>query len=100
MTSLLSENGPSVTVISPFASRTRTPALLGSKPTASTTMPSLRNLSMNLSIASINAGGGGDWRYDSEWRTNVTYFIAPPVGSDHATNDPGADRHAPSFFLR
>src|SRR6267143_1257721 len=30
MTSLVSENGPSVTVILPLASRTRTPSLLGS----------------------------------------------------------------------
>src|SRR5580658_2241878 len=30
---------------------------------------------MNLPIASINAGGGGNSRYDSEWRMKVRYFI-------------------------
>src|SRR5205085_4985278 len=45
--------------------------------------------------ASIKAGGGGDSRYDSEWRMNVRYFMAPPWGSDRATNEPGPDRHRP-----
>src|SRR5215467_5624005 len=100
MTSLLSEKGPSVTVIFPFASRTRRPSLLGSRPPVSTRVPSLSDLSTNLPIASINAGGGGVWRYDSEWRMNVRYFMVPPVGSEHATNELGADRHAPLLFLR
>src|SRR5712691_7637647 len=99
MISLLSENGPSVTVILPLASRTRTPSLLGSRPPVSTRVPFLKELSTNLPIASIKAGGGGDFRYDSEWRMNVRYFMAPPQGSDHATIEPGLDRHAINFFL-
>src|SRR5215813_352837 len=79
ITSLLSENGPSVTVILPLASRTRTPSLLGSRPPVSTRVPSFNDFSTNLPIASINAGGGGDWRYDSGWRMNVRYFTVPPV---------------------
>src|SRR3989449_6058156 len=98
MTSLVSENGPSVTVILPLPSRTRTPSLLGSRPPVSTRVPFLTDFSTNLPIASIKAGGGGDCRYDSEWRMNVRYFMAPPLGSDHATNEPGLDRHARSFF--
>src|SRR5262244_1642353 len=94
ITSLLSENGPSVTLILPLASRTRTPSLLGSRPPVSTRVPSLSDFCTNLSIASINAGGGWDWRYDSEWRMNVRYFIAPPVGFDQVTNQPVPDRHA------
>src|SRR5882724_2489618 len=100
MTSLLSENGPSVAVILPLASRTRTPSLLGNRPPVSTRVPFLTDFSTNLPIASIKADGGGDWRYDSEWRMNVRYFMAPPRGSDHATNEPGLDRHARSFFCR
>src|SRR5437868_9967976 len=95
MTSLLSENGPSVTVILPLASRTRTPSLLGSRPPVSTRVPFSSDFSTNLPIASIKAGGGGDCRYDSEWRMNVRYFMAPPWGSDRATNEPGPDRHRP-----
>src|SRR5438132_6409215 len=95
MTSLLSENGPSVTVILPLPSRTRTPSLLGSRPPVSTRVPFLSDFSTNLPIASIKAGGGGDSRYDSEWRMNVRYFMAPPRGSDRATNEPGPDRHRP-----
>src|ERR1700682_1732627 len=98
MISLLSENGPSVTVILPLASRTRTPSLLGSRPPVSTRVPFLRDFSTNLPIASIKAGGGGVSRYDSEWRMNVRYFMAPPRGSDHATNEPGLDRHARNIF--
>src|SRR5580658_6406616 len=89
MTSLLSENGPSVTVILPSARRTRRPSLLGSKPPVSTRVPSLSDLSMNLPMASMSAGGGGDWRYDSEWRMNVRYFMSPPSGFDDSTNEPG-----------
>src|SRR5258708_6119488 len=100
MTSLLSENGPSVTVILPLASRTRTPSLLGSRPPVSTRVPSFNDFSTNLPIASINAGGGGDFRYDSEWRMNVRYFMAPPLGCDQTTNEPAPDRHAGSFFRR
>src|SRR5438270_9535221 len=80
MISLLSENEPSVTVILPLASRTRMPSLLGSRPPVSTRVPSLTDFSTNLPIASIKAGGGGDSRYDSEWRMNVRYFMAPPRG--------------------
>src|SRR5256712_1330683 len=80
MTSLVSENGPSVTVILPLASRTRTPSLLGSRPPVSTRVPFLSDFSTNLPIASIKAGGGGDSRYDSEWRMNVRNFMAPPRG--------------------
>src|SRR5439155_9500250 len=98
MTSLLSENGPSVTVILPLPSRTRTPSLLGSSPPVSTSVPFLSDFSTNLPISSIKAGGGGDSRYDSEWRMNVRYFMAPPRGSDRATNEPGLDRHARIFF--
>jgi len=58
MTSLLSENGPSVTEILPFASRTRTPSLLGNRPPVSTRVPSLSDFSTNFPIASIKAGGG------------------------------------------
>src|SRR5207248_3066170 len=95
MTSLVSENGPSVTVILPFLSRTRTPSLLGNRPPVSTSVPSFCDFSTNLPIASISACGGGDSRYDSGWRMNVRYFMAPPVwASDHATNEPGPDRHA------
>src|SRR5437016_1793219 len=100
MTSLLSENGPSVTVILPLASRTRTPSLLGNRPPVSTRVPFFTDFSTNLPIASIKAAGGGDSRYDSEWRMKVRYFMAPPQGSDHATNEPGLDRHARSFFWR
>jgi hypothetical protein len=39
LTSSLSANGPSITVISPLASRTRTPSLLGNKPPTSTSVP-------------------------------------------------------------
>src|ERR1700720_3443556 len=99
MTSLVSENGPSVTVILPLASRTRTPSLLGSRPPVSTSVPFLNDSSTNLPIASIKAGGGGDSRYDSEWRMNVRYFMAPPWGSDHATSEPRLDRQARNFFL-
>src|SRR5947209_7819418 len=98
MTSLLSENGPSVTVILPLASRTRTPSLLGNRPPVSTRVPFFTDFSTNLPIASIKAAGGGDSRYDSEWRMKVRYFMVPPQGSDHATNEPGLDRHARSFF--
>src|SRR5438132_11331875 len=98
MTSLLSENGPSVTVILPLASRTRTPSLLGRRPPVSTRFPFLSDFSTNLPIASIKAGGGGDSRYDSEWRMNVRYFMAPPRGSDRATNEPGPDRQCQNFF--
>src|SRR5882672_6781165 len=94
MTSLVSENGPSVTVILPLASRTRTPSLLGSRPPVSTSVPFLNDSSTNLPIASIKAGGGGDARYDSGWRMNVRYFMGPPWGSDHATSEPRLDRHA------
>src|SRR2546426_437996 len=80
MTSLVSENGPSVTVILPLASRTRMPSLLGSRPPVSTRVPFLSDFSTNLPIASIKAGGGGDSRYDSEWRMNVRNFMAPPRG--------------------
>src|SRR6267378_3478009 len=80
MTSLVSENGPSVTVILPLASRTRTPSLLGSRPPVSTSVPFLNDSSTNMPIASIKAGGGADSRYDSEWRMNVRYFMAPPWG--------------------
>src|SRR5207253_3455269 len=97
MTSLLSENGPSVTVILPLASRTRAPSLLGSRPPVSTRVPFSSDFSTNLPIASIKAGGGGDCRYDSEWRMNVRYFMAPPWGSDHATNEPRLDRQARFF---
>src|SRR5258707_7907902 len=100
MTSLVSENGPSVTVILPLASRTRTPSLLGSRPPVSTRVPSFNDFSTNLPIASSNAGGGGDLRYDSEWRMNVRYFMAPPVGFDQTTNEPGPDRHAGNLFSR
>src|SRR5207248_2241960 len=94
MTSLVSENGPSVTVILPFLSRTRTPSLLGNRPPVSTSVPSFCDFSTNLPIASISACGGGESRYDSGWRMNVRYFMAPPVwASDHATNEPGPDRH-------
>src|SRR5207244_9662250 len=99
MTSLLSENGPSVTVILPLASRTRTPSLLGNRPPVSTRVPFVTDFSTNLPIASIKAGGGGDSRYDSEWRMNVRYFMAPPLGSDPATNEPGRDRQTRGFFL-
>src|SRR5947208_4162962 len=99
MTSLLSENGPSVTVILPLASRTRAPSLLGSRPPVSTRVPFSSDFCTNLPIASINAGGGRDSRYDSEWRMNVRYFMAPPWGSDHATNEPGPDRHARNFLV-
>src|SRR5574342_1137924 len=91
MTSLLSENGPSVTVTFPLASRTRTPSLLGKRPPVSMRVPSLKDFSTNLPIASISAGGGGDSRYDSELRMNVRYFMAPPLGSDQATNEPGPE---------
>src|SRR5580693_2031670 len=47
MTSLLSENGPSVTVILPLASRTRAPSLLGSRPPVSTSVPSLSDRTTN-----------------------------------------------------
>src|SRR5208337_569821 len=100
MTSLLSENGPSVTVILPLASRKRTPSLLGSRPPVSTSVPSLNDFSTNLPIASISAGGGGDSRYDSEWRMNVRYFMAPPLPFDHTTIEPGLDRQGGNFFLR
>src|SRR5947208_7637265 len=100
MTSLLSANGPSVTVILPLASRTRTPSLLGSRPPVSTRVPFLIDVSTNLPIASIKAGGGGDSRYDSGWRMNVRYLIATARGSDHATSEPGPDRHAGDFFAR
>src|SRR2546428_11111926 len=100
MTSLLSENGPSVTVILPLPSRTRTPSLLGSRPPVSTREPFLSDFSTNLPIASIKAGGGGDSRYDSEWRMNVRDFMSPPQGSDHATNELGPDRHARVFSCR
>src|SRR5262245_22291823 len=100
MTSLLSENGPSVTVIFLLASRTRVPSLLGSKPPVSRRVPSLSDFSTNLPIASIKAAGGGVLRYDSEWRMNVRYFMTPPVGFDDATNEPGPDRHAQTLFLR
>src|SRR6266404_225363 len=100
ITSLLSVKGPSVTVILPLASRTRTPSLLGSRPPVSTRIPSLSDFSTNLPIASIKAGGGGDSRYDSEWRMNVRYFMSPPQGSDHATNELGPDRHARVFSCR
>src|SRR5467141_934151 len=99
MTSLVSENGPSVTVILPLASRTRTPSLLGSRPPVSTSVPFLNDSSTNLPIASIKAGGGGDSRYDSEWRMNVRYFMAPPWGSDQATSEPRLDRHARCSFF-
>src|SRR5438270_3744189 len=97
MTSLLSENGPSVTVILPLASRTRTPSLLGRRPPVSTRVPSLSDFSTNLPIASIKACGGGDWRYDSGWRMKVRYFMAPPQGLDHATNEPTPDRQVRSI---
>src|SRR5919109_2326923 len=100
ITSLLSLKGPSVTVILPFASRTRTPSLLGRRPPVSTSVPSFSDFSTNLPIASISAAGGGDWRYDSGWRMNVRYFMAPPLGSDHPTNESGPDRHGPDFSLR
>src|SRR5437588_884044 len=100
MTSLLSENGPSVTVILPLASRTRAPSLLGNRPPVSTRVPFFTDFSTNLPIASIKAAGGGDSRYDSEWWMKVRYFMAPPQGSDHATNEPGLDRHARSCFWR
>src|SRR5260370_36061792 len=87
MTSLLSENGPSVTVILPLASRTRTPSLLGSRPPVSTRVPFLRAFSTNLPIASIKAGGGGDWRHDPEGRMKGGRCRAPPPGADHATRD-------------
>src|SRR5205085_12531588 len=93
ITSLLSVNGPSVTVILPFASRTRAPSLLGKRPPVSTRVPSLSDFSTNLPIASISAAGGGDWRYDSGWRTNVRYFIGSSLGSESSTNDPRVDRH-------
>jgi hypothetical protein len=76
MTSLLSAKGPSVTEILPLASRTRAPSLLGRRPPVSTSMPSSRDLSTNLPIASISVAGDGDSRYDSELRINVRYFIA------------------------
>jgi 2-polyprenyl-6-methoxyphenol hydroxylase-like FAD-dependent oxidoreductase len=44
MTSLVSVNGPSVTLILPFASRTRRPSLLGSRPPVSTSVPVLERL--------------------------------------------------------
>src|SRR6185503_18248775 len=74
ITSLLSVNGPSVTVIFPFVSRTRTPSLLGKRPPVSTSVPSLSDCSTNLPIASIKAAGGGPCRYDSECRMNVRYL--------------------------
>src|ERR1700730_8621754 len=98
MTSLLSVNGPSVTVILPPASRTRTPSLLGSRPPVSTSVPSFNDFSTNLPIASISSDGGGDWRYDSGWRMNVRYFMAPPLGFGHRTNEPSPDRHASGYF--
>src|SRR5258708_27144687 len=64
----------------PAVSRTRTPSLVGRRPPVSTSVPSFDDFSTNLPIASINAGGGGDSRYDSEWRMNVRYFMAPPLG--------------------
>src|SRR6266850_5348345 len=95
MTSLASANGPSLTVIFPLASRTRTPSLLGSRPPVSTRVPFLSDFSTNLPMASINAGGGPDSRCDSGWRMNVRYFMAPPGGvSDPATNEPRLDRHS------
>src|SRR5437868_11216190 len=97
--SLLSENGPSVTVILPLASRPRAPSLLGNRPPVSTRVPFFIDFSTNLPIASIKAGGGPDSRYDSEWRMNVRYFMAPPGGSDHATNEHWLDRHARSLFF-
>ena len=99
MTSLLSVNGPSVTVILPLASRTRTPSLLGSRPPVSTRVPSLSDFSTNLPIASSSAVGGGDSRYDSEWRMNVRYFMVPPsrVPITRRTSLPRIDI-SPDFF--
>src|SRR5207245_1121197 len=98
--SLRAEKRPSVPVILLWPNRTRKPSLLGSRPPVSTSVPFLSEFSTNLPIATIKAGGGVDSRYDSEWRMNVRYFMAPPRGSDHATNEPGLDRHARSCFWR
>src|SRR5207237_7977083 len=99
MTSLVSENGPSVTVILPLASRTRTPSLLGSRPPVSTRVPFLIDVSTNLPIASIKAGGGGDSRYDSEWRMNVRYFMAPPWGVRSCDERARAGSTCPEVFF-
>src|ERR1700730_4171312 len=80
ITSLASVKGPSVTVILPLVRRTRTPSLLGSRPPVSTRLPSLRDFSTNLPMASMSAAGGPDSRWDSEWRMKVRYFMAPPQG--------------------
>src|SRR5947209_2764334 len=98
MTSLVSEKGPSVTVILPFERRTRAPSLLGNRPPVSTSVPFLNDSSTNLPIASIRAGGGGDSRYDSGWRMKVRYFMVPPWVLHLATNEPGVDRQAEDFF--
>src|SRR2546430_17127476 len=92
MTSLVSENGPSVTVILPLASRTRTPSLLGNRPPVSTRVPFLTDFSTNLPIASIKARGGADSRYDSEWRAHAKDFMAPPRGFADSTHTPRQGR--------
>src|SRR4051812_29499024 len=93
MISLLSVNGPSVTVIFPFLRRTRTPSLLGKRPPVSTSVPSLRDVSTSGPLASMRDAGGADAGYDSEWRRSVRYFMVPLVGSDQARTEPAPNRH-------
>src|SRR5690349_18691110 len=99
MISLVSENGPSITVNSPPDSRMRAPSLLAIRPPVSTSLPFLNDSSTNLPIASISAAGGPASRYDSEWRMNVRYFMAPPRAFIPATIERAPDRHAPRSFF-
>src|SRR5688572_9159745 len=93
MTCLVSVNGPSVMVSLPRWSRTRMLSLLGSSPPVSTREPFVRELSIDVPIASISAAGGEALRYFSELRMNDRYDMAYPLGTTQPTNEPKPDRH-------
>ena len=59
MSLFASVNGPSVTVSLPFATRTRAPFELGSRPPVCNTTPALIIFSVYWAIAVMSFGSGG-----------------------------------------
>ena len=75
---LACREGPSVTVMRPFARRSRTPSLLGSSAPVSSRTPDFGDRCTNSPIAAIKACSGPASRKDSAWWMKVRYFMAAP----------------------